>query len=249
MFGRTSPEKRVAPQPAANDSSPVQFMLLTIMGERAKLEGRFEVADSIRVECEIGGELNVGGRLVIGEKGVVRADVKTVDAVVQGRYEGNMVATGNVEITATGRVIGNVETDSLVIAKGGFFNGDVVRFKEWAGEGDEEGEARQVTGSAQGGVEERTIRRPFWPRKVSDNARAARPPEGADQWARSSQEAQGPQAELELSDGKEGEGVERPDAVELQSALRTDSALRVPDPGEGERGVDEVRGQEEPNES
>jgi len=37
------------------------------------------------------------------------------------------VATGNVEITATGRVNGNIETDSLVISKGGFFNGNVVK--------------------------------------------------------------------------------------------------------------------------
>ncbi len=62
---------------------------------------------------------------MIGEKGVVRADVHTADALIMGRYEGNMVATGNVEITSTGRVAGNIETDSLVISKGGFFNGNV----------------------------------------------------------------------------------------------------------------------------
>jgi cytoskeletal protein CcmA (bactofilin family) len=38
-----------------------------------------------------------------------------------------MVASGTVEITVTGRVTGNIETDSLVIAKGGFFNGNVVK--------------------------------------------------------------------------------------------------------------------------
>jgi cytoskeletal protein CcmA (bactofilin family) len=52
-----------------------------------------------------------------------------VDAVIMGVYEGNMVATGNVEIAETGRVTGNIETDSLVISKGGFFNGNVVKSK------------------------------------------------------------------------------------------------------------------------
>jgi cytoskeletal protein CcmA (bactofilin family) len=104
--------------------------LLSVLGASAKLEGRFEISDSIQIECEIGGEMTIGGKLVIGQNGVVHADVRTVDAVIMGRYEGNLVATGDVEITATGKVTGNIETDSLVIAKGGFFNGNVVKIRE-----------------------------------------------------------------------------------------------------------------------
>lgn len=103
--------------------------LLTVMGETARLEGKFNIADSIQVECEVAGEINVDGKLVIGEKGVVHADVHTMDALIMGRYEGNMVATGIVEITSTGRVNGNVETDSLMISKGGFFNGNVIKIQ------------------------------------------------------------------------------------------------------------------------
>ena len=44
--------------------------------------------------------------------------------------DGNMVATGNGEITATGRVSGNIETDSLVMSQGGFFNGNVPKIRE-----------------------------------------------------------------------------------------------------------------------
>ncbi len=119
---------RIAPQGLLDGprrGNPVT--LLTITGQTAKLQGKFEIADSFHVECEVGGELIVDGQLVIGEKGVVNADVRTVDATVQGVYEGNMIATGTVEITATGRVTGNIETDSLVINKGGFFNGNVVK--------------------------------------------------------------------------------------------------------------------------
>ena len=103
--------------------------LLSVVGTVARLEGKFDIADSIRIECEVGGELTVGNTLVIGQSGVVTADVRTVDAVIMGQYEGNLVATGNVEITASGRVNGNIETDSLVINKGGFFNGNVVKIQ------------------------------------------------------------------------------------------------------------------------
>ncbi len=84
--------------------------LLTVLGEPARLEGKFTIQESIQIECEVMGEVNVEGRLVIGDKGIVRADVNTVDALIQGIYEGNMVATGNIEITSTGRVSGNIET-------------------------------------------------------------------------------------------------------------------------------------------
>ena len=104
--------------------------LLTVVGETAKMEGNFQIADSIQIECEVGGELRVGGRLVIGEKGVVTAAVETVDAIILGHYDGNMTATGNVEIAATGRVRGNIKTDSLVISKGGYFRGNVVKLNE-----------------------------------------------------------------------------------------------------------------------
>ncbi len=103
--------------------------LLTVLGESARLEGKFTIQESIQIECEVAGEINVEGRLVIGNKGIVRADVNTVDALIRGHYEGKMVATGNVEITSTGRVSGNIETDSLIISKGALFKGTVSEIR------------------------------------------------------------------------------------------------------------------------
>ena len=132
MLGRK--EAPTAPaQTNGHASNPIT--LLTVVGESAKMEGKFEIADSIQIECEVGGELVVGGKLVIGEKGVVNANVQTVDAIIMGHYDGNMVASGNVEITATGRVSGNIQTDSLVISKGGFFNGNVTKINEGSSQG------------------------------------------------------------------------------------------------------------------
>ncbi len=87
------------------------------------------LTESIQIECQVVGEINVEGKLVIGDKGIVRANINTVDALIQGIYEGKMVATGNVEITSTGRVYGNIETNSLVISKGGLFNGNVSKIR------------------------------------------------------------------------------------------------------------------------
>src|SRR5262245_29583009 len=113
----------------AQETTPTAppITLLTVVGDTAKLAGKFQIADSIQIDCEVGGELRVGGKLVIGEKGVVNANVETVNAVILGCYDGTMIATGNVEIAATGRVSGHITTDSLVISKGGCFTGNVAK--------------------------------------------------------------------------------------------------------------------------
>jgi cytoskeletal protein CcmA (bactofilin family) len=128
MLGRK--DAKPAMPTTSNDHNGTPQTLLTVVGSHAKVEGKFEIADSIQIECEVGGELNVGGKLVIGQHGRVTANVNTVDAVIMGSYDGNMVATGNVEITETGQVSGNIQTDSLVISKGGFFNGNVVKIND-----------------------------------------------------------------------------------------------------------------------
>ena len=132
MFdARKAAPKVVAPTITHSESGkPSSSTLLTVVGEHARFEGKFDITDSIQIECEIAGEMTVGGKLVVGEKGVVNANVHTVDAIIMGIYEGNMVATGNVEIAETGRVTGNITTDSLVIAKGGFFNGNITKMDQ-----------------------------------------------------------------------------------------------------------------------
>lgn len=130
MFGDRNGTQKPMQASAPDGTRPASMTLLTVVGDHARMEGKFDITESIQIECEIGGELNVGGKLVIGTRGVVSANVQTVDAVIMGHYEGNMVATGNVEIADTGRVTGNIRTDSLVISKGGFFNGNVTKMSE-----------------------------------------------------------------------------------------------------------------------
>ncbi|MGM0366684.1 MAG: bactofilin family protein [Actinomycetota bacterium] len=105
-------------------------MLLTVKGDRASIDGKFIISNSIEIDCEVKGEMEVNGELKIQEKGFVSADVKTTDAIIIGTYEGSMEASGNVEIKETGVVTGSIKTDSLIINKGGIFDGNVTRMSE-----------------------------------------------------------------------------------------------------------------------
>src|SRR5680860_1894255 len=113
-----------------NQRSNMQKTLLTIKGNSAKIEGKLIISNSIEIDCEITGELNVDGKLIIQQSGHVNADVKTSDAIINGVYEGNMEASGNVQITETGKTSGNIKTDSLIIERGRIFAGNVERITE-----------------------------------------------------------------------------------------------------------------------
>lgn len=112
--------------------------LLTIVGNKAKIEGKLDVSQSIEIGCEVVGEVIVNGQMVIQKEGVVSADVTTIDARIIGKFEGNMKGTGKIEITETGIVDGNIKTDSLIINEGGIFSGKVTRITE----GEEKGKKK-----------------------------------------------------------------------------------------------------------
>ena len=104
--------------------------LLTILGDKAKIDGKFKISKSIEIDCEIKGQMHVNGQLIIQKNGFVSANVKTIDAEIIGKYEGNMEASGTVEIKETGIVSGNIKTDCLIINKGGIFSGNVTRIAD-----------------------------------------------------------------------------------------------------------------------
>ena len=101
-----------------------------MVGDYAVLDGKFKISQSIEIDCELRGKLTVDGKITIQQNGFVSADVKTEEAEIIGRYVGDMEATGNVIIRETGVAMGNIKTDSLVINKGGIFNGNIMRMTE-----------------------------------------------------------------------------------------------------------------------
>ena len=84
MFSNQKGAQKPGSLPASENGQPAApaIPLLSVVGERARMEGKFDIADSIQVECEVGGELNVGSKLVIGKQGVVNANVRTADALI-----------------------------------------------------------------------------------------------------------------------------------------------------------------------
>jgi len=104
-----------------NDFSKSQ----TVISEGIIIEGKFHFPGIVKIDGEIIGDIDAENNLVISKTGKVQSTIKTKNAVIAGSFEGDMHATESVEITSTGKFIGNLIQDEaqLIIEKGGLFRG------------------------------------------------------------------------------------------------------------------------------
>lgn len=61
--------------------------------------------------------------VIIGEHGLVRGDIDAVEILVAGTVYGNLRAQERIQLTETGRVLGDIFTKTLVIDEGASFKG------------------------------------------------------------------------------------------------------------------------------
>ena len=101
---------------------------ISLISGGVKIKGKLIFPGSVKVDGEVTGDINCEGAITIGRNAKVESKIQTKDALILGHYEGEMHASGQVEITSTGRFIGNLiqENTLLTIEKGGLFKGKSI---------------------------------------------------------------------------------------------------------------------------
>jgi cytoskeletal protein CcmA (bactofilin family) len=98
----------------------------TVIGRSMKIRGEFNGTDDLLVDGEIDGVIRLtASRLTVRAEGRIRATVVAQDVVVLGRIEGEIRATGRVELRDGAVVIGNVFAERLSIEDGAVLRGGV----------------------------------------------------------------------------------------------------------------------------
>ena len=80
----------------------------TLIGLGTHFQGVISSQGVIRVDGSFVGEIKNQGDLIIGDKGVLEANVEAKNIFISGQIKGNVYAKGKVEITATGKVFGDI---------------------------------------------------------------------------------------------------------------------------------------------
>ncbi len=98
----------------------------TIVGATVKVDGNFVGAGDVTVEGQVAGSLKTSKNLRVGEGAVVKADVEAANIWVAGEIRGHVTCKGKIEIAASGKIFGNVDTQSIVVAHGAVLHGKVA---------------------------------------------------------------------------------------------------------------------------
>ncbi len=96
----------------------------TVIGRGSVSEGRFQIETGVRVDGVLKGELVSSGTLIVGESGVIEADVKVREALISGRVVGDLIAENKVHLQAQATFIGKVQTRVLVVEEGAVFKAE-----------------------------------------------------------------------------------------------------------------------------
>jgi cytoskeletal protein CcmA (bactofilin family) len=96
----------------------------TLLSEGCIFDGNLKAPAFARIDGQITGDVMVDEGLIVGVKGSIHGNVITKEMVVYGTINGNVQAA-SLEIRATGKVTGDIRTQSLSVEQGAVYDGNL----------------------------------------------------------------------------------------------------------------------------
>lgn len=110
---------------SSNSTEGVAGKLDTVIGQGAVINGSIKTEGTLRVDGKVEGEVSVTGDLLVGEKGVINANITAQNVTVAGTVKGNITANGKLDLLASGKVYGDISASDLVVSQGAILQGEV----------------------------------------------------------------------------------------------------------------------------
>jgi cytoskeletal protein CcmA (bactofilin family) len=98
--------------------------LRSFVGAESEFRGELTVAGTLRMDGVVTGRVKAD-EVILSEAATINGDILARRIIVGGKVEGNIRAAERVEIGSTGKVRGDIFTNSLSVMEGGEFNGKV----------------------------------------------------------------------------------------------------------------------------
>lgn len=133
VFGRKK-NNEVALLSSAASVEVAANRLDTIIGQGASINGIIETEGTLRVDGKVEGEIHSAGDLIVGETGVIAANVVAQNVSVAGTVKGNIKASGKLDLLASGKVIGDIRVSDLAVCQGATLQGEVSMTNTAGGE-------------------------------------------------------------------------------------------------------------------
>ncbi len=98
--------------------------LVGLLEPGVEVDGKLKIsAGTVRLNTHFKGEITSEGTIVVADQGEVEADISARVVSIRGKVKGSVHATEWLEIREHGVILGDIHTPVLVVAPGGYFDG------------------------------------------------------------------------------------------------------------------------------
>jgi cytoskeletal protein CcmA (bactofilin family) len=98
----------------------------TVVGPSVNVEGDFASEGNIVVKGSVTGSVHTSKNLLVEQGAKIVANVRAGSATIAGDVRGNMKIKDYLELTATARVVGDIEVKTIVMEAGALIFGKVA---------------------------------------------------------------------------------------------------------------------------
>jgi cytoskeletal protein CcmA (bactofilin family) len=100
------------------------------LGPGTKVNGKLHFDGPATIEGEVEGEIVAQANVTVGQQATVKGKISAVSILVQGKVTADVQAEKRLEIQPPGSVVGDVNTQSVVIGDGAILEGHISMKKE-----------------------------------------------------------------------------------------------------------------------
>jgi cytoskeletal protein CcmA (bactofilin family) len=102
----------------------------TLIGKHSRIVGDILYTGGVHIEGEVEGNLMAEevekGFVVVSETGLVKGEIRGPTVIVYGTVNGDVYATGTIELAATAKIKGSVYYNLLEMTTGAEVNGNLI---------------------------------------------------------------------------------------------------------------------------
>ncbi len=92
--------------------------------EGTSIEGEIKSDSNLRIDGRVKGTINVRGRLIVGQSGVIEGEVTCQSSDIEGTLMGKVNCQDLLSLKATAKLHGDINTKKLAIEPGAVFTGN-----------------------------------------------------------------------------------------------------------------------------
>jgi cytoskeletal protein CcmA (bactofilin family) len=112
------------PSDTARPGQPAGSRATTVLTADCEFKGALAFSGELQLHGRLEGTIeSEGGTLTVGEEAMIKAEIRVNDVQIHGKVQGNVYATGRIELRGKAEVYGDLHTNRLAMDDGVVFVG------------------------------------------------------------------------------------------------------------------------------